>query len=291
MTTAAKIFVVLLVLFSVAFSMVTVTFVVQQSNWKQLALDFRSAYQAARVEASSVQALAKTTEVQLQGQIHRLNGQIEQLNGKLNEVQVQLESKDSELVQLKSDRDSAQTQAERSAQLQELDKKRADRMEQRNRELNEQTTELQKRNLDLDRRVQELTQQVTILDEQNRALKEQRYALEQQLAAIQKGGKAGAPVPAQEVAAGAVGPATPAAVPIKGRVLEVSGTIASISVGSADGVTEGMSFIVYRGSNYLGKIRITTIEPNRSGGDLTLVRGEVRPQDLVRDERSFGLEQ
>lgn len=290
MTTAAKVFVVLLVLFSVAFSMIAVTFVVQQSNWKKLAMDFQVAYQAAVVEKSSFQALAKTTEVQLQRQINQLSDQIEGLNSKLAEARVQLDGKASQLVKLESDRDAAQAQSKRSTQLQELDKKRADRMETRNKDLLDKTTEFQKRNLDLDRRVQELTQQVTILDEQCRALKEQRYALEQQLGAVEKGRKASTPAAGQGRSVAAT-PAGPAAAPIKGQVLETSGSIASISVGSADGVVEGMSFVVYRGSNYLGKLKITTIEPNRAGGDLTLVRGDIRPKDSVRDERSFNLEQ
>ena len=289
MSTAAKVFVVLLVLFSVAFSMVTVTFVVQQDNWKQLALDYRGAHQAARVEATSIEALAKTTAVQLQGQITQLARQIEALNGKLAEADAEIKKKDTELIELKSNSEAARADANRAIQLQELDKTRAERLEKRNGELLAQATELQKRNLDLDRRVQELTQQVTIMDEQVRALKEQRYALEQQLATAQKSGAvAGMPRPQGELAK-AVAPIGAAPTAIKGRILEIKDKVASISVGSADGVTEGMSFIVYRGATFLGKLRITMVEPNGAGGDLILIRGDIRPQDLVKDERSFGL--
>jgi len=288
-STAAKVFVVLLVLFSVAFAMVTVTFVVQQDNWKELALDYRAAHQAARVEATSIEALAKTTAVQLQGQITQLARQIETLNGKLADADAEIKKKDTELIELKSTSEAARADANRAIQLQELDKTRAERLEKRNGELLAQTTELQKRNLDLDRRVQELTQQVTIMDEQVRALKEQRYALEQQLAAAQKtGAVAGMPRPQGELAK-AVAPLGATPTPIKGRILEVKDKIASISVGSADGVTEGMNFIVYRGATFLGKLRITMVEPNGAGGDLVLIRGEIRPEDLVKDEASFGM--
>jgi len=289
-STAAKVFVVLLVLFSVAFSMVTVTFVAQQGNWKQLALDFRAAYQAARVEATSVEALAKTREVQLQAQIGQLSAQIEALQTKLGEGEAALKGKDSELLQVKAERETALANAKRAGQLQVLEKNRADRLEKGNQALLDQTTELQKRNLDLARRVGDLTPKVAVLEEEVRALKEQRYALEQQLAAIQKGPKAIAtPTPGASLVR-EVGPAAPPAVPIRGQILKVDGSVASISVGSADGVTEGMSFVIYRGADYLGKLRVTDVEPNRSGGDLTLVRGDIRPQDYVRDERSFGLQ-
>ncbi|MBN1346233.1 MAG: hypothetical protein JXQ73_26325 [Phycisphaerae bacterium] len=290
MTTAAKIFVILLVLFSVAFSMVTVTFVVQQNNWKLLANDYKSAYQAARVEATSVEALYKTTSVQLQSQLSQYAAQMEQLQLKLANAETQLQAKDTELTQLKSDRETALGDAKRAQQLQELDKNRADRSEKRNGELLAETTELQKRNLDLNGRVQELTQQVAILDEQTRALKEQRYALEQQLARAGKPSAAGVPaLDTEGQLAQAIVPAAAKPVKIEGRVLDVKGGIASISVGSADGVAEGMAFVVYRGPKYLGKLRVTAVEPNRSGGDLTLVQGEIRPNDSVRDERSFGV--
>jgi len=289
-STTAKIFVVLLVLLSVAFAMVTVTFVSLSTDWKKQAMDWRAQAQAALVQAGSVAASSKAAEQQLQGQITQLGAQIEQLQAKLGETERKLSDKTNELIAEKGKRESAEASVGRIAQLQELDKNRAERLEKRNQELLSQTIDLQKRNQDLNNRVKELTQQVTIKEEQVRALKEQRYALEQQLAAIQKSSQVvGAPpAPGTVVEAAALG--APPPVPIRGQILEVKGNVASISVGSADGVTEGMSFIVYRGKEYLGKLRITTVEPNRSGGDLALVRGEIRPQDRVADERSFGAE-
>ncbi len=286
MSAAAKVFVVLLVLFSVAFSTVTVTFVVQQSDWKKLALEYRDAYQGARVEATSAQALLKTSLVQLQTQIEGLDAQIEQLQGNLARAQADLKVKDSELAELKNKSETAEADARRAVKLQDLEKKRADRLETRNQELLAQASEVQKRNLDLDQHVRELTQEKTILQEQLRSLKEQRYALEQQLARIQKGETTAA-------AKGAEPPAAAPAAPIKGRIVDVKDNVASISVGSADGVTEGMSFVVYRGANYLGKLRITMVEPKRAGGDLKPSGrgGEIRPQDYVWDEQSFRLGQ
>lgn len=290
MSTAAKVFVVLLVLFSVAFAMVTVTFVVQQNNWKQLATDFRDAFQAAEVKATSLQAVHKATVVQLESQISQYGDQVAQLRDRLSQAETRLKEKDRELLELKSAREAALADAKRATQLQELDKNRADRLEKRNEELLAKTTELQKRNLDLDRRVQELTQQTAILDEQVRALKEQRYALEQQLKALPKAGEAAAAVDTEAQLAQAIVPPAPKPTPIKGRITDVEGKVASISVGSADGVEEGMTFVVYRGPNFLGKLRVTLVEPNRAGGDLMLIRGEIRPEDLVRDERSFTAE-
>ena len=290
MSTAAKVFVVLLVLFSVMFSMVTVTFVSLQSNWKDLAMDYRSAYQGAVVKATAVQAMAKTTEVQLQGQIRDFGEQIAELQRKMAASESELKRTDGELADLKNDHEAALADRERATQLQELEKKRADRLETANQELLDKAADLQRRNLDLDKSVRDLTRENAILEEQRRALQEQRYALEQQLETIQKrGGTAAAPVEEAPAAATAE-PATPPSAPIRGQIVDVKDKVASISVGSADGVTEGMSFVVYRGSNYLGKLKVTLVEPKGAAGDLTLVRGEIRPKDFVRDERSYGLE-
>jgi hypothetical protein len=270
--------------------MVTVTFVALQSNWKQVALEYRQAYQAARVEATSAEALAKTTIIQLQGQITQINEQVEELQTALAKAEADIKTKDGELVQLTNDREAALADAKRATQLQVLEKERADRLEKSNQDMLAQVTELQKRNQELDRHVRELTMQVTIKEEQRRAAEEQRYALEQQLLALSKGETVAAPSGAPAGLAKVAAPAAPASVPIKGQIVEVKGQVASISVGSADGVIEGMSFVVYRGADYLGKLRITMVEPNRAGGDLTLVRGDIRPKDSVRDERSFRLE-
>jgi len=284
------VFVVLLVLFSVMFSMVTVTFVALQNDWKDVAMGYRFAYQAARVEATSVQALAKTTEVQLQGQIRDFSEQIAELQRKMAGAEAELKRTEGELADLKNDHEAALADRERATQLQELEKKRADRLEKTSQELLDKATDLQRRNLDLDKGVRDLTRENAILEEQRRALQEQRYALEQQLEAIQKRGKTAA-APAEAAPAGATAElAPPPSAPIRGQIVDVKENVASISVGSADGVTEGMSFVVYRGSNYLGKLRVTLVEPKGAAGDLTLVRGEIRPKDFVRDERSYGLE-
>ena len=56
-----------------------------------------------------------------------------------------------------------------------------------------------------------------------------------------------------------------AGTPIRGRILEVDGNLATISVGSADGVQVNMTFVIYRGSDYVGDLRIIDIEPHTAG--------------------------
>ncbi len=286
MSTTAKVFVVLLVLLSVVFAIMNVTFVALSTDWKKQAQGWRDQAQAARVESMAVQASSKATEQQLQSQITQLTGQVTQLQNSVAKLETDLAGKNREIATEKDARAAAEANSERMSQLQKLDKERTTRLEDRNKKLQDDMIKLQKVNQDLDERCKELTMKLAIRDEEKRALLEQRYALQQQLEKIQKApraaGASSAPV-AQPLSAA---PSTS----IRGQVLEVKGNVASISIGSADGVSEGMSFIVYRGKDYLGKLRVTMVEPNRAGGDLAMVRGEIRPQDRVADERSFGAE-
>ena len=77
--------------------------------------------------------------------------------------------------------------------------------------------------------------------------------------------------------------------PIRGHVTEISGSLASISVGSADGVAEGMVFVIYRGMDYIGDLRVSKVEPNQSAGSLVRTSGSVLVGDEVADEARFGL--
>lgn len=91
-------------------------------------------------------------------------------------------------------------------------------------------------------------------------------------------------------------PAVPgAAAPIRGEVLQVKDGLASISVGSADGVAAGMTFLVYRPARgsakpqYLGTVRVTRVEANQSAGEIVQSEGDLRVGDSVRDEASFAM--
>lgn len=43
---------------------------------------------------------------------------------------------------------------------------------------------------------------------------------------------------------------------LRGKVMAIKGDLAMLSLGSEDGITKGMIFLVYRGSNYIGKIQV-----------------------------------
>jgi hypothetical protein len=291
-----KIFVVLTAVLAIIVSTATISFVAQTHNWKQLADDERAARLIAETRLKNEMAVFKTREQLLLEQNRNLTETQSELTRAQDELQAQLNTTRQQL--------AAATEESRSltATVQkltgELSVARASEEELKRRIYDPaegmlfQMSDLQKRNTDLNQRVKELTQQTRLQHEQIRQLQQQRYALEQQVADLSER--------AQAVRTGALTPeavglqldkavaiTVPVAQPIRGQVEQVEANMAQISVGSADGVKQGMKFIVYRGSEYLGDLQIELVEPNRSAGTLTLVKGDIRPGDSVADAASF----
>ena len=77
-------------------------------------------------------------------------------------------------------------------------------------------------------------------------------------------------------------PALPT-VDLSGVIREVdNGTnVAEISLGSSDQVVENMTFMVYRGNDYLADLVITKVDENTAVGRLEVKQSDVRRDDNV----------
>jgi hypothetical protein len=76
----------------------------------------------------------------------------------------------------------------------------------------------------------------------------------------------------------------PAPVPatvINGRVTAVDAVhlVAQLNVGTADGVQEGMRFVLYRGADFVGELEVAQVEPNNCAGLLSKLQKQPQPQD------------
>jgi hypothetical protein len=72
-------------------------------------------------------------------------------------------------------------------------------------------------------------------------------------------------------------------VPINGTVTSVQGDLASINVGSAKGVKPGMQLIIYRGSEYVAKLRVDQVDVGQSAGVVSDKRLDPLQGDKVTD--------
>jgi hypothetical protein len=293
LSTLTKVFIVLMVVFSIAFTMTTISFVGRTTRWRELAEGYRTQATVAETHMRNLAAAHAAEKTVWFDEKRAQENQIASLRA-AGEAQgkelADLRERTATLEGQVSDKEALARGLVSELQVtQDLLVKQ----QQQREELEKRNNDLETRNLQLSERVNELTAQMLVLVQQ-------QQQLEQQVNMLRTGGGgpgAGRPTaqvtpPGPSVPGPAVRSATGAvAAPIRGRIVEVDGNLASISVGSADGVREGMVFVVYRGAEYVGDIEITDVEPNLAAGRVIRSRSTPRPNDQVTDEPTLGLAQ
>jgi hypothetical protein len=83
----------------------------------------------------------------------------------------------------------------------------------------------------------------------------------------------------------ALTPSAPA--PIRGHVIEVSGDLVTLSVGSADGVRKDMVFIVFRDDQYVCDVKVSMIDPNQAAGRMVQSAQPPKVGDEATDALRF----
>lgn len=298
MSVLTKVFVVLLIVFSIALSMLVVAAFARQEDWRASAIHWQEAALTEQAKARTYAANEKIAQQQALDQ-HRRDSE------ELNNLRTELAAKIGKIGEL--DRNLAETQNKLASEqgsvagltnsLQivsaSLDHERGF-----NQKIAERNSQLEKRNVDLNDRVKELTTSVAMATAQVRAL-------QQQITGFDEGRRAASGVaPATQIPGGTaiveaqvpnvvVSSEMPISAPVRGEVTRVQGTLASLSVGSADGVVPGMNFLVYRRSGsrpqYLGTIKITRVNANESAGTIEQSEGAIQPGDTARDEASLAM--
>lgn len=290
MNTVTKVFVVLLTITSIAFVMAVISHVAKEQDWRALADEYRN--QAMNAQATLANTLAvSAAEKQAFGQrVQALtNTNTEQL-GMLSRAEAARDAARAELASALHDKATLQSTVSKLTGQLELVTREAEQLRTQRNDLDTQYVDLQKRNADLADRNRELSIQNMTMADQIRQFQQQLYAKDQEISRLASGGGGAAGAPSTVVSQGleAAKPAAPpSGLSIQGHVEEVRGKLATISVGKADGVEKGMTFVVYRDNQYLADLVIASVEPNRSIGDLTIVEGAVHPGDRIAEESVF----
>jgi uncharacterized protein (DUF3084 family) len=287
------VFVVLLVVFAIAFAMSSVSFVAQTNNWKSLADQYRDQFQVADTtlrNAIAAQAAEKghwldTSEAQY--------ATIKDLELKAAGARNELDAAKRELATLQSEKSGVDAAVSKlTNELAVAQAAWKESTSQRD-ELEKQNIDLQKRNQDLSIRVDEMTQRIVVLTQQNRQSEQQIHILRTENQRLSQGSRS-APLPGTETTSGTMDTITPmtavASSAIRGRVTQVNGNLVSISIGSADGVQKDMEFVVYRGGEYVGDLKVTDVEPTQAAGRMK--EPPVKPpkvNDTVADAARFGV--
>lgn len=296
MSVLTKVFVVLLTLVSIALSMLVVSAFARQEDWRASATDWQTTAAAAQAKERAVAVNAALEQARSQDQHQRDLAQITELQIKVDEQERAVAEKNRALAEAQSRLTIEQANATTLVEQNKVFQSDVAKEREFSAKLAKRTSELERQNVDLTDRVKELTANITMAQAQVQALQQQLAAVRGRQA---EPGAATAQVPSAIVEAGvpSVQPllAAEVAAPIRGEVTDVHGTLAQISVGTADGVAEGMRFLVYRPgergakAKYLGTLKITRAEPKQAAGQIEQSEGQIKAGDAVRDEASFAM--
>ena len=289
MSTLTKVFIVVLVVFSIAFTTMTVSIVAQSTDWRDTALKYD---EHARVADTNLRNQIAASTAELTTARDSIKGHLE----RIGELETQLKTKGAESAKLRSDLAKAESEKSSSeamnrgllAQLQIADSGRGEYRKQRD-EIEKRNIELERRNIDLNDRVNEQTARIAVLFEQKRQYEQQINILrtENEKLARDAGRPAGASV-LEAPSGAAMSNVTPltavSATPIRGKILDISGNIVTISVGTADGVKKDMVFVIHRGDQYVGDMKINTVSPNQAAGRIVRSTSAPAQGDQVTDE-------
>lgn len=286
MSLLTKVFTVLLVVFSIAFSTMAVSMVAQTTNWRETATKYEENARIADTNLRNMIAAAAAQEATARETIDGYLSRIGQLEEDLQKNGAEVARLRSGLAAAESEKSS--TVAMNRALLSQLEMARGAEAEYRGQRerLDRDNIDLQQRNIDLNARVNELTSTVTVMNEQRRQFEQQINILRKANESLSKAtGRAPSRV---EDAAGAglanIHALTPArAAAIKGKILAVSGNLVTLSVGMADGVSKDMVFVINRGADYVGEVKINAVNPNQSAGRITLSSLSPQIGDEVTD--------
>jgi len=296
-----KVFIVLLTVFSIALSMLVVAAFSQQQNYKASMEDWQ---QAALIAQAKERSMAATAAIEKQRALdmHQQDlARINDLRSQLDAAQAKVSLSERLAAESQNKLSVEQAQVSSAQDHNKLLQAALNAEKEFSAKLARRNSELERGNIDLTDRVKELTVSVEMARTQVRALQQQIAAMDRVAAPPAEGLAEARQVPGGPdiVEAGVpsvAAPAVPAAAaPIRGEVIEVKENLASLSVGSADGVAAGMTFLVYRPAvsggrpQYLGTVRITRVQANESAGEIVQSEGDLRPGDAVRDEASFAM--
>ncbi len=129
-------------------------------------------------------------------------------------------------------------------------------------------------------KVQEDATQIELLTQSQRVAAAQLTEKEAELADLKRAGaSAGA-----NGAAGAAKPVPSAGPRIEGSITAVKGDTASLNIGAASGVKQGMEFIIFRGPDFVAHLQISLVNASTSAGVIVDAQRDVKQGDKATNK-------
>jgi len=280
MSTLTKILIVLLTFLTAFLCSMTVVYVMTATNYKQ-------AYEALRTDYAGLQEKNSANEQQVAEktrQIAELSNKLDAEITALKADKAKIEQDLKNVTREKADLDErVKTLAAAALKFEETVGGMQGSLTQTRQELEDARAESIKLSKNLEEITQSLDEKMAQLEAANKEKKrllEEKEKLEKQIA--------GKSIEFQPVTSTANSQAAPALeaiagspVSIQGKITALEGKLATISVGSADGVEKGMVFHVTQNDNFICDIKITEVDTEVAAGTLELVQQQPSVGDAV----------
>ncbi len=293
MSTLTKVLIVLLTVASIFLCGIVVTYVANADNYKQKFDNLNSNYQAAKRNEDNAKTQLNDTIEEKDRNAERLGEQIAALEEQISKLEIDLKTAEGE-------RDNANRKVNNWAAIVMDFSKTMENYEKlvknalAERDLKE--AELIKQDKELKDTTAALMENMAIvkqLQEESKRLLEEKTELQNKLDQyLRQYGKAIAePMPVTAIQE-AVRLAPPTKdIDLSGSITEVDleSLLAEISIGTADGVKEGMRFHLTRGDKFICDIVILDVWPERAVGWIELLQDEPQNQPQVNDKVSTNL--
>ena len=287
MTTLQKVFIVVLTVFAIVFSMLVIQFTAQNTNNKKLADDWQSQFkqeQQLRLLSDNQQ---KVTEEHFNKVIKTQQEELSKTRSEMDKIATQQSALNNELLAERQKTASLTGQLNQSGNMISAGDAERKQLQTQLESVRKDNSGLRADNFKLAEVNQKLELQRQLYEQEIRLLKEQNFSLGERLEKLRSRGSV-ASSGSESTPSASGNKAQPTAEaegsPILGQITEVRNSLASISIGSAQGVKNGMEFIIYRNGQYLGKLRVNKVLPSQSAGELLQKQGNIQPGDKVTDK-------
>jgi outer membrane murein-binding lipoprotein Lpp len=293
LSTLTKVLIVLLTVASIFLCGIVVTYVANADNYKQKYENLNSSFQAAKRNEDNAKKQLNNTIEETGRNAEKLEGQIALLQEQISNLQVALKTAESE-------RDNANQKVNNWAAIvmdfsktlenyENLLKNALAERDAKEAALIKQDKELK----DTSAALMENMAIVKQLQDESKRLIEEKTELQNKLDKyLQQYGKAvGEPMPVTPEE-GAVSFAPPTRdIDLNGSITEVDlkNLLAEISIGTADGVQEGMRFHLTRGDKFICDLVVLDVWPEKAVGWIELLQDQPQSQPQVDDKVSTNL--
>ncbi len=277
MHTLTKVFIVLWALLSVFVMALAVPLVMNNDTWKaryQKESGLRIAAENSAKLASRDLDLANIAKAQAESALNKI---ITDLREELAARTTQVADLRSRAATLQQEKDAIEAQINRLTAAAETNANIIKTQGEEITRRRDESLQLMARAIELEDQLRDTLSRLDVSLAAQRTLQEQMQELREQLAGggaapSQAGAEAGPPIPSPLVS---------------GRVMSVvqgadGNRYVEVNLGSRDGVSENMKFLIARGGNFLGNLIITKVELNRAVGYIELEQGQVQINDEVR---------